>query len=150
MEQEPEFLDEETILEFHAEQIRLYGGDGGMRDPAGFSSAVAAPQQVWCYQQDATIFDIAATYAYNIAQSQAFVDGNKRTGLQAALAFLKVNGYIVESDLKLLYEETIRLHEGREAKAAFSEHLRKCSVRQSGLTKFIRSIFEIWRAVYSG
>jgi death-on-curing protein len=30
-------------------------------------------------------------YAYHIAESQAFLDGNKRTGVQAALDFLEIN-----------------------------------------------------------
>lgn len=39
------------------------------------------------------LFLMAAAYAFHIAESQAFVDGNKRTGLAAAGAFLKLNGY---------------------------------------------------------
>jgi death-on-curing protein len=31
------------------------------------------------------LFSMAAAYAFHIAESQAFVDGNKRTGLNAAL-----------------------------------------------------------------
>lgn len=33
------------------------------------------------------LFSMAAAYAFHIAESQAFVDGNKRTGLDAALVF---------------------------------------------------------------
>ena len=38
------------------------------------------------------LFSMAAAYAFHIAESQAFVDGNKRTGLNAALVFLLMNG----------------------------------------------------------
>jgi death-on-curing protein len=37
-----------------------------------------------------------------LAESQAFVDGNKRAGLAAAYTFLALNGYrLVESDERL-------------------------------------------------
>jgi len=35
---------------------------------------------------------MAAAYAFHIAQNQPFIDGNKRTGLLAALVFLDLNG----------------------------------------------------------
>ena len=57
MDAEPFFLSEETILAFHAEQIRLFGGMDGLGDPAGFSSAVASPQNVYLYEPDATLFE---------------------------------------------------------------------------------------------
>lgn len=38
-----------------------------------------------------TIADKAAIYCYNIICNHIFTDGNKRTGLEAALAFLKFN-----------------------------------------------------------
>lgn len=141
MDAEPFFLSEETILEFHAKQIRLFGGLDGLGDPAGFSSAVASPQNVYLYEQDATLFDLAAAYAYHISMSQAFVDGNKRTALQAALAFLKMNGYRVESAPENLFDGMIELHRGQETKDAFATRLRNCSVREGGLTEWIRRLF---------
>ena len=38
------------------------------------------------------IHAMAAAYAFHIAQNQPFVDGNKRTGLLAAIVFLDING----------------------------------------------------------
>ena len=35
------------------------------------------------------IYEIAAAYAYHLAESQAWFDGNKRTGVQASLVFLE-------------------------------------------------------------
>jgi len=141
VETEPLFLSEEMIVEFHAEQIRLFGGLDGLGDPSGFASAVASPQNVWCYDPKADLFDLAATYAYNISMSQSFIDGNKRTGLQAAVAFLKLNGYTVETDPMHLFETMMNLHLGIESKAEFATHLRNCSVRTGGLTDWIRRLF---------
>lgn len=142
MEEQPEFLDEEAIIEFHEQELQLLGGAGGIGNPDGLSAAVKAPQNLWAYDTQATLFDIAATYAYNIAQAQAFVEGNKRTGLRAALAFIEMNGYEVTSDPKALFEHMEHLHEGIERRAQFAEHLCKCSVRKNGLTMLFRSIFD--------
>ena len=40
-------------------------------------------------------FDMAAAYAFHIAQNHPFVDGNKRTALTAALVFLEINAHPV-------------------------------------------------------
>ena len=141
MDAEPFFLSEETILAFHAEQIRLFGGLDGLGDPAGFSSAVASPQNVYLYEPDVTLFDLAAAYAYHISMSQAFVDGNKRTALQAAIAFLKVNGYRVQSDALSLFDGMLKLHLGQQTKEDFAVHLRNCSVRENGFVAFLRGLF---------
>ena len=45
------------------------------------------------------ISDKAALYCFNIICNHIFSDGNKRTGLEAALAFLKLNAYQFKSDL---------------------------------------------------
>ncbi|MEO7413963.1 MAG: type II toxin-antitoxin system death-on-curing family toxin [Opitutaceae bacterium] len=37
------------------------------------------------------IFELAATYAFHIAQNQPFIDGNKRAAIAIALAFLELN-----------------------------------------------------------
>jgi death-on-curing protein len=43
------------------------------------------------------LFAIAAAYAFHIAESQAFLDGNKRTALGSALVFLEINGVNIET-----------------------------------------------------
>jgi death on curing protein len=45
------------------------------------------------------ISDKAALYCYNIICNHIFTDGNKRTGLEAALAFLKLNNYRLNPNL---------------------------------------------------
>ena len=132
---------EETVIEFHDEQIRCFGGLNGIGDPSGLSSAIFAPQNVYLYRDDATLFDVAAAYAYHISMSQAFIDGNKRTGLAAAIVFLKINGYSVKSDPESLFEWMISLHETTDGKAVFAKHLCDCSVRSGGFTQWISRMF---------
>jgi len=86
--EEPEFLTFDEILEIHDDQIQNYGGDVGVRDRGLLESAVAMPQKSFGGQYlQKTSFEMAAAYAFHLAESQAFVDGNKRTGLAAAYMF---------------------------------------------------------------
>lgn len=91
MEQEPVFLTRDQIDEIHRDQVDEYGGIHGLRDEGALESAIAQPLNVYFYG-DGDLHEIAAAYAYHIAESQAYLDGNKRTGVQAALDFLEVNG----------------------------------------------------------
>lgn len=56
------------------------------------------------------LFAMAAAYAFHIAQNQPFVDGNKRTGLLAAIVlFLDLNGVAIADPEGKLYESMIGL-----------------------------------------
>ena len=54
-----------------------------------------------------------------------FVDGNKRTGLLAALVFLNVNGISITPGSPGLYELTLGVAEGRVTKITVAETLRQ-------------------------
>ncbi len=85
---DPEFLPRAIIDAIHQEQIDTFGGIRGVRDENGLESAIAAAQNLYHYG-GGDVFEIAAAYAFHLAQSQAYFDGNKRTGVQAALVFLE-------------------------------------------------------------
>ncbi|MGA2879723.1 MAG: type II toxin-antitoxin system death-on-curing family toxin [Bryobacteraceae bacterium] len=91
MEQEPVFLSRELIDEIHRDQINEFGGVDGLRDEGALESAIAQPLNVYLYGQG-DLYEIAGAYAFHIAESQAYLDGNKRTGVQAELDFLEING----------------------------------------------------------
>jgi len=91
LDPEPIFLSRELIEEIHRDQIDEFGGTHGLRDEGALESAIAQPQNVYVYGEG-DLYEIAAAYAYHIAESQAYLDGNKRTGIQAALDFLEING----------------------------------------------------------
>jgi death-on-curing protein len=97
---DPEFLELEDVFELHAESIERYGGDSGVRDQGLIESAVAVPRQSFGGEYlHVTLFEMAAAYAFHLAENQGFVDGNKRSGLAAATAFLAMNGYdLIERD----------------------------------------------------
>ena len=88
---EPEFLDADFIKEIHELALARWGGIGGVRDEALLESAISAAESVYLYG-GGDMFDIAAAYCFHIAESQAFMDGNKRTAVGASFAFLDHNG----------------------------------------------------------
>lgn len=128
MTEEPEFLTLDEILDIDDDQIQHYGGDVGIRDRGLLESAVAMPQQSFGGQYlHRDIFEMAAAYAFHVAESQAFVDGNKRTGLAAAYVFLSLNGFrLIEQDDRL-YEAMIAVGTRRLDKAGLAQLLRELS-----------------------
>jgi death on curing protein len=87
-QQEPEFLTREIVDAIHKDQIDTCGGLHGVRDENALESAIAAAQNVYRYG-GGDLYEVAAAYAYHLAESQANFDGNKRTGVQASLVFLE-------------------------------------------------------------
>jgi death-on-curing protein len=109
LEQEPVFLARGHIDAIHRDQIETYGGAHGIRSEDGLESAIAQPLNVYCYG-DGDLYEIAAAYAFHLAQSQAYFDGNKRTGVQAATDFLEINGVNTSSLPEMAtYEALIRV-----------------------------------------
>jgi len=97
----------------------------GLRNENGLESAIAQPQNVYLYG-NGDLYEIAAAYAYHISESQAYVDGNKRTAVQAALDFLEING-IDTSPLPELetYEAMISVAKHEMDRAALGELFRR-------------------------
>ena len=94
-----------------------------MRDAGGLESAALQPMNTYHYG-GGDLFDIAAAYAYHIAEAQAFLDGNKRTAVAACLHFLEANEVLVIFDELKLYEAMIAIAERRLTKADLAASLR--------------------------
>jgi death on curing protein len=88
---EPEWLDIEIVLDFHAEQLVLFGGADGMRDRGLLESALARPINKFAYGETA-IPALAAAYGFGIARNHPFIDGNKRIALASMIVVLGLNG----------------------------------------------------------
>lgn len=103
-----EFLTFEEVLEIHEDSLRAYGGTSGLRDRGMVESALG----------------------YHLAESQAFLDGNKRTGIGAAIVFLHMNGepHIPSAgDRQAMYDAMI----------AIAKH----ELDKSGLATLLREMF---------
>jgi death on curing protein len=88
---EPEWLDLAIVLDFHSEQLSLFGGADGVRDLGLLESALARPINKFAYGET-DLAALAAAYGFGIARNHAFVDGNKRTALASMIVFLGLNG----------------------------------------------------------
>ncbi len=115
---QPAFLTLDEVLALHADQIERYGGSPGVRDLGLLESAVAAPRATfgggWLH---GTLPEMAAAYLFHLVRNHAFVDGNKRTGLAAAIAFLGLNGMWLEADEDQMVDLVLGVAKGRVGKA---------------------------------
>ena len=85
-----EWLELEIVLDFHAEQLALFGGADGIRDLGLLESALARPQNKFAYGET-DLAALTAAYGFGIARNHPFIDGNKRTALASMIVFLGLN-----------------------------------------------------------
>ena len=121
----PVFLSVAQVLKLHAHALTLYGGTDGVRDRGQIESALGAAENAYWYTGD--LFRTAATYAYGIAENQAFLDGNKRTAILAAVIFLKINGHTCPANTPVLYDAMIRIANKHLTKEKLGELLKLLS-----------------------
>lgn len=91
-----QFIQIEEVIALHEAIIEASGGSFGIRDEGGLESALNAAQQR-AYYENAPLALCAATYAYHLTTSHAFVDGNKRIGAGVAFLFVRLNGGIYDA-----------------------------------------------------
>lgn len=120
---EPSFLTFAEVLRLHERSLARYGGSTGIRDRGGVEGAVEQPKQTY-YYGNGDLYDIAAAYAFHISQAQAFIDGNKRTAVAAALMFLQLNGVRAVFDQWEIYRHMIAIAERRSGKAELAAFFR--------------------------
>ena len=127
---EPLFLTLAEILEIHNNQVKVYGGKTGLRDLGLLQSAMAQPQASFGGKfLNEDLYTMAA-YAFHIAQNHPFIDGNKRTGLVAALVFLEMNHISIHDPKQKLLKGMLEMAEGKIDKIGLAQILR--SLRTSG------------------
>ena len=88
---EPLFLTRAQVERLHDLSLARFGGTAGIRDDGLVDSALASAKNAFFYGYG-DVFDVAAAYAFHLAEAQAFLDGNKRTAIGAAMTFLDLNG----------------------------------------------------------
>lgn len=94
---EPQWILPEVVIAIHQMVLAEHGGLPGIRDTALLESALMRPQQRYFYEDATSLFDLAASYSYGIAQNHPFMDGNKRVALTVAATFLELNGYALKA-----------------------------------------------------
>ncbi len=109
----------ETVLAIHKRQIAEHGGSDGVRDEGLLLSALARPQNVLAYTDDADIAAFAGAYAFGTTKNHPFLDGNKRTALAVMRTFLQLNGCIFSASQEEKYTTFLKLAEGSLSEDVF-------------------------------
>jgi death-on-curing protein len=123
-EAEPLFISLDQVMELHRESIETHGGIAGVRDPGAVDSALASAQNTWSYARG-DLHDIAAAYAFHIAESQAFLDGNKRTAAASAIVFLVSNDCADCGDDRVIYDAMLAVASRRLDKPGLAAIFRR-------------------------
>ena len=93
------FLTLDEVLALHADQIERYGGRPGIRDIRLLQSALGVPRATFERRfLHGSLHEMAAAYLFHLVQDHPFIDGNKRVGLAALLAFLGLKSRWLDAD----------------------------------------------------
>ena len=129
---EPSFLTLAEVIEIHADQIRRYGGQEGVRDFGLLESALAQPEASfageWLHKE---LYAMAAAYAYHLSQNHPFIDGNKRTALACALVFLELHGVSIRDPRGVLRDTMRDIASGQMSKSEFAQFLKPLPRKKS-------------------
>ena len=112
MKVEPKWVELGSVLLIHEREQLYSGGLSGVRDQGMLESATNRARNRFLYDEDATVFDLAACYGFGIARNHPFLDGNKRSALLTSLGFLEKNGWEVITPPTDLYTTFMRLAAG--------------------------------------
>ena len=97
------------------------------RYKVALASALARPEQK-AHDGEPKVHELAAAHVFGLARNHAFVDGNKRVAIVAAVTFLLLNGYELTADDGTLYAFTMGVAAGEideeGAAAFFRDHTR--------------------------
>ena len=109
-----------------ANSFGSHAGAVGLRDENALESALARAENKAAYG-DPSVEELAAAYIFGMAKNHAFVDGNKRTAIVAAGAFLILNGYMLTANHGTVYEFVMGVAAGEidetGAAAFFRDHI---------------------------
>ena len=123
---QPLFLQLGETLAIHQDQIKRYGGAPEIRDLSLLQSAIAVPKagagDEYLHRD---LFEMAAAYLYHITQNHPFVDGNKRTGVLAAVVFLAMNDIKLKADNEGVETLVRAVAQGKADKARVAEFFRR-------------------------
>ncbi len=88
---QPRWISASFAIAIHDEAVYEFGGLAGIRDLALLESALSRPRKLLAHEPRSSIFELAAALCVWIAKNHPFNDGNKRTALLTARAFMYLN-----------------------------------------------------------
>lgn len=92
------WVPDDLVSAIHSEELREHGGEDGLRNAGLLQSVLARPRDLAKYgNPDAA--ELAASYAFGIANDHPFVDGNERTAYFVCAVFLEQNGVAMTANV---------------------------------------------------
>ena len=96
--EEPRWISRTVADAIHTDMLITHGGLPGLRDEGLLESALARPRQKLACGGPCDLPALAAAYAWGLARSRPYADGNKRTAFVVMAAFLGLNGLNLVTD----------------------------------------------------
>ena len=123
------WLNKQIVLAIHSQQIAEHGGSPGVLNPGLLDSSLAAPLNTYNYEENSSVFDLAAVYGFSLVKNHAFSDGNKRVAFMSMYVFLKINGFNLEAPEEEATLLMLNLAESKESQKNLSQWLEKFSIK---------------------
>jgi len=124
LQNEPEWLPVQAVIEINRAAVALTGERQLLRDGGLLESALARPQNAFAYGEEDMVV-LAVRLMAGIARAHAFEQGNKRTAFVAMVQFLNANGLDVAiEDSTSWADRVISLIEHRSTEEDFARALR--------------------------
>lgn len=121
------FVTVSQVKAIHQQQIFLFGGSPGILDEGKLESAVYRARNLFNYNREATIYDLAASIGWGITNNHPFVDGNKRTAFVVMAVFLQINGVMLTATEVDVVIVMLRVAAGEISEAQLSYWLKNNS-----------------------
>ena len=112
----------------HLDLVREHGGMQGTRDEDALEAALARRRQRWAYAEKPDMADLAAAYAFGLARTHPYHDGNKRIAFVTMAVFLGLNGYGIDATEEEVVAVMLELAAGDLSEEALTEWIRSHSV----------------------
>lgn len=126
------YLSPHQVLFLHARLIEETGGSHGVRDMGLLLSALGRPQATFEGQDlYPTIYQKVAAMSDAMINNHPFVDGNKRTGIGAAVLFLSLNGYVLSASNQELLDLTMEIAQKKTAIETIANWFERHSILRS-------------------
>lgn len=122
---EPTWVPRVVVEAMHFDQIRTHGGLAGLRDESALESALARPRNRLAYGRKPDLARLGAAYAFGLARSHPFRDGNKRITFLTAVVFLGLNGYELEASDDEVVAQMVALAAGRFSETRLATWMRQ-------------------------
>ena len=122
--QEPRWVPRIVVDSVHLDQLREHGGLAGVRDENALEAGLARARQQWSYEPTSELASLAAAYAFGLARSHPFSDGNKRTAFVTMMTFLGLNEKELSATEVDVVQMMVALADGAVTEAVLADWIR--------------------------